>query len=120
MPNINRTDTTGFYNNTFEYYLNSWTRYRVTVEYVSGAVSSNRVYTCLAFQGYNEDGGRDYVDVQTTYRNNTEVAVAAELLTVSFEISAVNDNKMVLWSQIYLKNLADALCIDKTKIKSYN
>ena len=67
LPNINRTDTTGFYNNTFEYYLNSWTRYRVTVEYVSGAVSSNRVYTCLAFQGYNEDGGRDYVDVQTTY-----------------------------------------------------
>ena len=81
LPNINRTDTTGFYNNTFEYYLNSWTRYRVTVEYVSGAVSSNRVYTCLAFQGYNEDGGRDYVDVQTTYCNNTEVAVAAELLT---------------------------------------
>lgn len=75
--------------------------------YVSGAVSSNGVYTCLAFQGYNEDGGRDYVDVQRTYRNNTEAAVAAKLLTVSFEISAVNDNKMVLWSQIYLKNLAD-------------
>ena len=50
--------------------------------YVSGSVSSNRVYTCLAFQGYNEDGGRDYVDVQRTYRNNTEAAVAAELLTV--------------------------------------
>ena len=95
--------------------------------------------------------------MQTTYRNNTEVAVAAELLTVhnnnsnsyywntddgtlkdrvqcdtssvsnsefkeslviapkqyvtvrsnTFEISAVNDNKMTLWSQIYLKNLAD-------------
>ena len=88
--------------------------------YVSGSVSSNGVYTCLAFQGYNEDSGRDYVDVQRTYRNNTEVAVAAKLLTVSFEISAVNDNKMTLWSQIYLKNLADALCIDKTKIKSYN
>ena len=125
--------------------------------YVSGSVSSNGVYTCLAFQGYNEDGGRDYVDVQRTYRNNTEAAVAAKLLTVhnnnsnsyywntddgtlkdrvqcdtssvsnsefkeslviapkqyvtvksnTFEISAVNDNKMTLWSQIYLKNLAD-------------
>ena len=125
--------------------------------YVSGSVSSNGVYTWLAFQGYNEDGGRDYVGVQRTYRNNTEVAVAAKLLTVhnnnscycywntddgtlmdrvqcdtssvsnsefkeslviapnqyvtvrsnTLEISAVNDNKMTLWSQIYLKNLAD-------------
>ena len=73
--------------------------------YVSGSVSSNGVYTCLAFQGYNEDSGRDYVDVQRTYRNNTEVAVAAKLLTVSFEISAVNDNKMVLWSRFILKIL---------------
>lgn len=261
---LNGTDTTGFYNNTFDYYLKPWTRYRVTVEYVSGSVSSNGAYACLAFQGYNEDGGRDFVDIQfpycqaqgtgavctgflntsgksqstfrawlyiasggqvvfnnyrvkvkieevqgtdwdlqytkhiqgysivptdlqtqslvlydadtgvrinegtvlkagqrvyieTTYRNNTEVAVAAELLTVhnnnsnsyywntddgtlkdrvqcdtssvsnsefkeslviapnqyvtvrsnTFEISAVNDNKMTLWSQIYLKNLAD-------------
>ena len=58
--------------------------------------------------------------MQRTYRNNTEAAVAAKLLTVSFEISAVNDNKMVLWSQIYLKNLVDALCIDKTNTKSCN
>ena len=261
---LNGTDTTGFYDNTFDFYLKPWTRYRVTVEYVSGSVSSNGVYTCLAFQGYNEDPRRDYVDiqfpycqaqgtgavctgflditekpqntfrawlfiasggqvvfnnyrvkvkieevqgtdwdlqytkhiqgysivptdlqtqslvlydadtgvrinegtvlkagqrvyVQTTYRNNTEVAVAAELLTVhnnnsnsyywntddgtlkdrvqcdtssvsnsefkeslviapkqyvtvrsnTFEVSAVNDNKMTIWSQIYLKNLAD-------------
>ncbi len=56
--------------------------------------------------------------MQRTYRNNNEAAVVAKLLTVSFEISAVNDNKMVFWSQIYLKNLADALCIDKTNTKA--
>lgn len=63
---LNGVDSIGFWNNTFDYTFKPWTRYRVTVEYVSGSVSLNNgaYYACLAFQGANEEGGRVYADIK--------------------------------------------------------
>ena len=63
---LNGVDSIGFWNNTFDYTFKPWTRYRVTVEYVSGSVSLNNgaYFACLAFQGANEEGGRVYADIK--------------------------------------------------------
>ena len=63
-----------------------------------------------------DDGTLKYrVQCDTSSVSNSEfkeslVIAPNQYVTVrsnTFEISAVNDNKMTLWSQIYLKNLAD-------------